>query len=135
MLEEGVVDPCHERMTVKALPRPSFEVIKAEFFFQLLMGLLADPPRRDGGSQSAQLRLGGQVGEIVFLPPTSGVHRSARPPLPEGAADPCPDPLRRSVGDPHTDSGKAGFELSFRAGSPTDVLPLGLSQHVFGRHR
>ena len=67
MLEEGVGDHCHERMTVKAWPRPSFEVIEAEFFFQLLMGLLADPSRLDGGSQSAQAHLGGQVGEVVFL--------------------------------------------------------------------
>ena len=34
---------------MKALPGSSFEVIEAEFFFQLLMGLLADPPRLDGG--------------------------------------------------------------------------------------
>ena len=31
------------------------------------------------------------------------------------------DPLRRSVGRAHTDSGKAGFEPAFRSGSP--VLP------------
>ena len=42
MLEEGVGDHSHERMTVKAWPRSSLEVIEAEFFFQLLMGLLAD---------------------------------------------------------------------------------------------
>src|SRR6476646_8449272 len=46
-----------------------------------------------------------------------------------------PDPLRRSVSDPHTDSGKASSELSFRTGSPANVLPLGIGQHVFGRHR
>ena len=67
MLEECVSDHCHERMTVKALPRPSLEVIEAEFFFQLLMGLLTDPSRLDGGSQGAQVHPGGQVGEIVFL--------------------------------------------------------------------
>jgi hypothetical protein len=32
-------------MTVKALPGSSLEVVEAEFFFQLLMGLLADPSR------------------------------------------------------------------------------------------
>ena len=42
MLEEGVGDHCHERMTMKAGPRSSLEVIEAEFLFQLLMGLLAD---------------------------------------------------------------------------------------------
>ena len=34
MLEEGVSDHRHERMTVKALPGPSFEVVETEFFFQ-----------------------------------------------------------------------------------------------------
>ena len=67
MLEEGVGDHSHERMTVKALPGSSLEVIEAEFFFQLLMALLADPSCLDGGSQGAQVRPGGQVGEIVFL--------------------------------------------------------------------
>ena len=67
MLEEGVSDHRHEGVTVKALPGSSLEVIEAEFFFQLLMGLLADPSRLDGGGQGAQVRLGGQVGEIVFL--------------------------------------------------------------------
>jgi hypothetical protein len=44
MLEEGVSDHRHERMTVKALPRSSLEVVEAEFLFQLLIGLLAAQP-------------------------------------------------------------------------------------------
>ena len=59
MLEEGVGDHRHERMTVKALPGSSLEVIEAEFFFQLLMGLLTNPSRLDGGSQGSQVRRGG----------------------------------------------------------------------------
>jgi hypothetical protein len=50
VLEEGVGDHRHERMTVKALPGSPLEVIEAEFFFHLLMGLFADPSRLDGGS-------------------------------------------------------------------------------------
>ena len=46
-----------------------------------------------------------------------------------------PDPLRRSIGYADADSGKAGFELAFRPGSPTHSLPLGIGQHVFGRYR
>jgi len=67
MLEEGVGDHRHERMTVQALPGSAFEVIEAEFFFHLLMGLLAHPSRLDGGSQRAQTGAGGQVGEVVFF--------------------------------------------------------------------
>jgi len=33
MLEEGISDHGHERMTVKALPGSSFEVVETEFFF------------------------------------------------------------------------------------------------------
>lgn len=39
MLEEFVSDHGHERMTMKALPGSSLEVIKPEFLFQLRMGL------------------------------------------------------------------------------------------------
>ena len=62
MLEEGVSDHRHESVTVKAFPGSSLEVVEAQFFFQLLMGLLADPSRLDRGSQAAQVRPGGQVG-------------------------------------------------------------------------
>src|SRR3954451_20017626 len=46
-----------------------------------------------------------------------------------------PDPLRGAVGRTHTDSSKTSVELSFRATTPTDVPPLGIGQHVFGRYR
>ena len=55
MLEEGVGDHCHERMAVKALPGSALEVIETEFFFELLMRLLADPSRLDGGCQRTQV--------------------------------------------------------------------------------
>ena len=43
MLEERVSNHRHQRMTMKAVPRPSLEVVEPEFLFQLLMGLLANP--------------------------------------------------------------------------------------------
>ena len=49
MLQEGVGDHGHQCMTVKALPGSSLEVIKSEFFFQLLMSLFANPSCLDGG--------------------------------------------------------------------------------------
>jgi hypothetical protein len=49
ILEESVGHHFHERMTVKALPGSALEVIKTKFFFQLLVSLLADPSRLDGG--------------------------------------------------------------------------------------
>ena len=59
MLKEGVRDHYHERVSVQALPGPSLEVIEAEFFFHLLMGLFADPSRLDGGSQGSHVHRGG----------------------------------------------------------------------------
>ena len=50
LLEEGIGDHCHEGVTVEAMPGSSLEVIETEFFLQLLMRLLADPPRLDGRS-------------------------------------------------------------------------------------
>jgi hypothetical protein len=43
MLEEGVSDHRHKRMSVKALPGSSLEVAKTKFFFHLLVSLLANP--------------------------------------------------------------------------------------------
>jgi hypothetical protein len=40
MLEEGVSNHRHKRMTVKALPGSSLEVVKTELFFHLLVSLL-----------------------------------------------------------------------------------------------
>ena len=48
MLQEGVSDHRHQRMTVEAVPGSSLEVIKAEFFLHLLVSLLANPPRLYG---------------------------------------------------------------------------------------
>ena len=135
MLEEGECKHRHEGMTVKALPGSSLEVVEAEFLFQLLMGLLTNPSRLDGGGQGAQIGRGRQICEVVFLLARGAVFADkpgfvARQML----LALVPDPLRWSVGYADTDSGKAGFELAFRPGSPAHSLPLGIGQHVFGRY-
>ena len=55
MLEEGIGDHRHECVSVKALPGPTLEVIETKFLFQLLVSLLANPPRLDGSRQAAQV--------------------------------------------------------------------------------
>src|ERR1700704_4757917 len=136
MLKEGERDHCHERMAVKALPGSSLEVVEAEFLFQLLMGLLANPSRLDGGGQGSQAGRSRQVGEIVFLLSRRPVFAD-KPGLVsrQMLLTLVPDPLRWSVGGAYTDSGKAGFELPLRPGSPAHSSPLGIGQHVFGRLR
>lgn len=136
ILEEGIRDHRHERMTVKALPGSSLEVIETEFFFQLLVSLLANPTRLDGGRQGAQVGLRRQVGEIVFLLSRHPVFADEPGLLPgQMLLALVPDSLWGSVCYAHTDSGKTSLELSFRTGAPTDVLPCGVGQHVFGRYR
>jgi hypothetical protein len=44
-------------MSMQALPGSALKVIETEFFFQLLMGLLANPSRLDGCRQGPQVGL------------------------------------------------------------------------------
>src|SRR3990167_4377007 len=65
-LQEGERDHAHEGMSVKSLPRSPLEVIEAELFLQLLMGLLTDPAGLDCASQLPERCVGGQIAEVVF---------------------------------------------------------------------
>ena len=69
LLQEGVGDHSHQCVTMKTLPGSPLKVIKPEFFFRLLMSLLANPSCLDDGSQCAQICRSGQVREIVLLFP------------------------------------------------------------------
>jgi len=123
-------------MAVKTLPGSPFEVIEAEFLFHLLMRLLANPSCLDGSSQSAQIGRSRQIGEVVLPLSRQPVFADEPNLIPrQMLLTLVPDPLRWSVGDPHADGGKAGFELAFRPGSPAHRLPLGIGEHVFGWYR
>src|ERR1700731_1626341 len=133
VLQESIGDHRHQRMTGKTLPGSSFEVIKAEFFFHLLVSLLAYPSRLDGGRQGAQIGRRRQIGEVIFF--------LSRHPM--FADEPSflarqmlltlvPDPLWWSVGDPDADSSKPSLELALCSGTPADGLPFGSCHQVFG---
>ena len=66
LLEEGERDHGHQRVSVQSFPRPTFEVVEAEFFLELLMRLFADPAGLDGAGQLLDRRVGGQVREVVL---------------------------------------------------------------------
>src|SRR3982074_1857508 len=124
MLEESVSNHGHERVGVEALPGSPLEVVETQFLFQLLVSLLANPSRLDGGRQGAQVRLCRQVGEIVFFLSRHPVFADGASLLPgQMLLAFVPDSLWCSVCYAHADGGKASLELSFRAGAPTDVLP------------
>ena len=61
ILEEGIGDHGHQRMTMQALPGSSFEVIEAEFFFELLVRLFANLSRLDGSRQVRGSVLAGKL--------------------------------------------------------------------------
>src|SRR6266481_668811 len=108
---EGVSDHRQKRMTAKALPGSSLEVIETEFFFHLLVSLLANPTRLDGSRQGAQVGLCRQVGEIIFLLARHPVFTDEPSLVPwQMLLTLIPDPLRWSVGHPHADSGKTSLE-------------------------
>jgi hypothetical protein len=72
----------------------------------------------DGSGQGAQISLRRQVGEIVFLLSRHPVFAHEPNLLPrQMLLTFVPDPLRRSVGDPHAPCGRASLELAFRAGA------------------
>jgi hypothetical protein len=52
---------------MQAAPGSPFEVIEAKFLLELLMGLLAEPARLNGGGEDFQRRLGRQVREVVLV--------------------------------------------------------------------
>ena len=136
MLEECVCDHCHQRVTMKAVPRPSLEVVEPEFLLQLLMSLFADPSCLDRRSQAAQVHLGGQVGKIIFLLPGGAVLADEPGFVPRKMLlAHVLDPLRRSISGPHANRGEASFQPALGPVSPTHILPLGIGQHVFGRRR
>ena len=49
------------------MPGSSLEVVEPEFFLQLLVSLLTDPARLDGAGEHRDRRVGGKVGEVVFV--------------------------------------------------------------------
>ncbi|WP_246733504.1 hypothetical protein [Methylobacterium sp. BTF04] len=51
VLQVGAGDACHHRVSMQPGPGPSLEVIEAEFFLELLVGLFADPARLDRACQ------------------------------------------------------------------------------------
>jgi len=121
---------------MQARPGSALEVIETEFFFQLLVSLLANPSRLDDSRERAQISRRRQIGEMVFPLSRHSVFAD-EPSLLTGQMllTLVPDPLRRSVGNPHASSSKTSLELAFRASAPTDGVPLGVGQHVFGQVR
>ncbi|GAA0603228.1 hypothetical protein GCM10009416_46160 [Craurococcus roseus] len=66
VLQVGEGDAAHQRVAVQPGPGAPLEAAQAQFLLELLVRLLANPARLDGGGEGAQRRPGRQVGEVVF---------------------------------------------------------------------
>ena len=124
-LQVGVGDHRHERVAVQAMPGSAFEVIEAEFFLELLVGLLADPSRLDRGGERLEVGVGRQVGKIVFALARSAA-LADQPGLlaRHGRHALLMDALWRTIGDPHAHGGEGGRQRPFGSFTPADASPL-----------
>src|SRR3982751_2135335 len=66
VLQEGEGQQAQERVVVQAAPAPPPEVVQPELALELLVQLLAPPPRLDQGGQSLEGGVGRQVGQVVL---------------------------------------------------------------------
>jgi len=114
VLEERKGDHGHQRVAVKAFPGSAFEVIEAEFFLELLMGLLADPARLDRGGESFEISVERDLDQIVFSFAGSAPFAD-EPDLFAGQMLHAfvADPLRRSIGHAHPGDG-SGIDAARR---------------------
>src|SRR3954471_12661805 len=65
-LQVGEGEAGHQRMPMQAGPGAALEVAQAQFLLELLVPLLADPARLDGGRQGAQRGPRWQIAEVVL---------------------------------------------------------------------
>lgn len=66
VLEKGVGEHRHERVSVQPGPGSALEVVEAERLLELLVGLLAGPARLDGGRERVQAGVGGKIAGVVL---------------------------------------------------------------------
>ena len=66
VLQVGVSDAGHQRVSVQSRPRAAFEVTETQFLLELLMRLLAHPARFDGGGKKAQRDVRPEVAEVIL---------------------------------------------------------------------
>jgi hypothetical protein len=135
-LQVAVGDHRHERVAVQATPGSAFEVVEAEFFLELLVGLLADPSRLDRGGERLEVGVGRQVGKIVFAL-ARGATLADQPGLLARHVLHAllMDALWRTIGDPHAHGGEGGRQRPFGSFTPADTSPLCGGENVFSRQR
>src|SRR5947207_4513857 len=109
---------------MQSVPGSTLEVIETEFFFQLLVSLLANPSRLDDARQGAQVHLRRQVGEIVFLLSRYPVFPDHQSLVAGQMLLPLvPNPLRRPAANQHADCNKTRLNIPFPPARRSDAAP------------
>jgi len=100
-------------------------VVEAEFLFELLMRLFTDPPGFDRGGERFEARIGGQVRHIMFL----FARRPAFANEPDLVARHAlhaiiEHTVLMTLRNADAAGSKEARQPTFRASSPTDLLPI-----------
>src|SRR5215203_3090692 len=134
-IEEG--DHAHKSVAMQAAPGSPFEVIEAKFLLELLMGLLAEPPRLDGGGEDFQRRLGRQVREVVLVLAcrTALAHEPDLLLAWEVLVRPFSSAGRGAVRDANPHRRERGSERALGTTPPCDGPPSLKSEHLVRRNR
>ena len=66
VLEETERDHRQQNVMVQGMPVPALTMIKPQLFLHLLVPLLTDPARLDGGHQFGQRGLGRMIGQVIL---------------------------------------------------------------------
>jgi hypothetical protein len=103
ILEEGVSDHRHERMSIQALPASALKVGRGRVLPSAVGELASKSSAADGGRHGAQVGLRGKLA-IIFLFSRSPMSPMSQTSLPEMLLALVPDPLRRSAGNLHASS-------------------------------
>lgn len=120
-------------MAVEAAPRAALEMVGAQLFLHLLVGLLAHPARLDGGGEGFGVGSGRWVGEIVFV----FVRRAPFAHQPSLFSwhmllDLVIDALGRTIRDADAAGGKGRAPGGLGAVLLGELVPSGCSQHRLG---
>src|SRR4051794_10167012 len=114
VLEETECDHRQQNVMVQGMPVPALTMIEPQLFLHLLVPLLTDPARLDGGHQLDQGGLSRMIGHVEFA--LIGAPLTNQPDL--GARQVATRAQSRSIGHPDAHGGEVAPHSSLGSGAP-----------------